>query len=293
MEGGHLLDAKGFPDYSLSMGLFPFLRRARRRRLLENFGIPQKLWDWVLREHRIFARLDEADLRLLREYSTILLGEKRFDPVGGVSLDEELKLSISAQAALPLLGLPDGPDWYDDWSTFIVTPREYDVTAREFDESGVVHEYEDSLAGEVFDLGPVALSKADVEASGWGEGYNVVIHEMAHKLDGRNGSIDGVPPLHDDMDESAWREAFTSAYEDLRIRIGARPRRGSRRGRRIRAARIDPYAAEAPEEFFAVACEYFFERPALLCSEYPEVYAQLRLFFRRDPAATGPARGEQ
>jgi Mlc titration factor MtfA (ptsG expression regulator) len=121
----------------------------------------------------------------------------------------------------------------------------------------------------------------DIEASGWGDGYNVVIHEMAHKLDGRDGSYDGCPPLHPGMDYGAWREAFSEAYGSLRSSL-ERPRRpGS--GRAKRGSRIDSYAAESPDEFFAVACEYFFERPALLDSEYPAVYAQLALFFRRDP----------
>jgi Mlc titration factor MtfA (ptsG expression regulator) len=258
--------------------LSPF-RAARRRRILERRPIPQDLWDWAIKEHRIFRWLGASDLSLLREFSTIFLAEKIFDPVGGLLLDEEIKVSIAAQACLPLLGL--GIDWYSDWSTIIVTPREYEVSKRDVDDAGVVHEYEDEFAGEAFDLGPVALSRVDVEASGWGDGYNVVIHEMAHKLDGRNGAFDGCPPLHRDMDHDSWKRAFEAAYEDLRAKLGRGPRRRSRRG----GPRIDSYAAESPDEFFAVACEYFYEKPFLLKSEYPEVHAQLALFFRRDPTS--------
>ncbi len=82
------------------------------------------------------------------------------------------------------------------------------------------------------------------------------------------------------MDGEAWRRAFTEAYEDLRAKVARAPVRRSRR----RGPRIDPYAAESPDEFFAVVCEYFFEKPLLLRSEYPEVHAQLARFFRRDPA---------
>ena len=263
------------------MGFFPPFRAARRRRILERSPIDDELWDWALKEHKIFRWLGQDDRARLRELSTVFLGEKIFDPVAGVELDEELKVSIAAQACLPLLGLD--LDWYSGWSTIIVMPREYDVRTRDVDEAGVVHEYDDEFSGEAFDLGPVALSRVDVEASGWGDGYNVVIHEMAHKLDGKDGSYDGCPPLHRDMDYAAWREAFRGAYESLRDSLDRpAPRRG-RSSRAKRGPRIDSYAAESPDEFFAVACEYFFERPALLNSEYPAVFRQLALFFRRDP----------
>ena len=260
------------------MGFRPF-RAARRRRILERSPIPDELWDWALKEHRIFRWLGEADRSRLRELATIFLGEKIFDPVDGAEVDEELRVSFAAQACLPLLGLD--LDWYDDWSTIMVTPREYDVRQKDVDEAGVVHEYDDEFAGEAFSLGPVALSRADVEASGWGDGYNVVIHEMAHKLDGRDGRFDGCPPLRPGMAAGAWRAAFSAAFGDIRSKMERPP---SRRSARRKGPRIDSYAAESPEEFFAVVCEYFYEKPHLLRSEYPEVYAQLVLFFGRDPA---------
>jgi len=262
--------------------------------MLERFPIDDELWDWAVREHKIFRWLGRADRARLRELATLFLAEKLFDPVGGVELSEELKVSIAAQACLPLLGLD--LDWYSDWSTIIVTPREYDVRKRDIDAAGVVHEYDDEFAGEAFDLGPVALSRVDVEASGWGDGYNVVIHEMAHKLDGRDGSYDGCPPLHGNMDYGEWRDAFREAYESLRASLERPAPRSRRAPRSKRAPRIDSYAAESPDEFFAVACEYFYEKPALLRSEYPRVFGQLALFFRRDPTAdqgtaSGPAPG--
>jgi MtfA peptidase len=259
------------------MGLLSPFKRARRKRILRDAPIPDDVWEWAIKEHRIFRWLDSGDRNRLRELSTIFLGEKTFDPVGGVDLDVETKVSIAAQACLPLLGLD--MDWYDDWSTIIVTPREYGVEKRDLDEAGVVHEYDDEFAGEAFDLGPVALSKVDVEASGWGDGYNVVIHEMAHKLDGRNGAFDGCPPLRVGMTGGAWKAAFKTAFEDFRVKIDRPPSRRSRR----KSPRIDSYAAESPDEFFAVCCEYFFEKPHVLKSEYPEVYDQLSSFFGRDP----------
>lgn len=265
-------------------------RAGRHERIAAAHPIPDELWEWCARSHRIFRRLDEADLARLRTLAAAFLAEKKFVPVGGAALDDETRLSVAAQACLPLLGLD--LDWYSDWTTIYITPREYEVKNSRVDEAGVVHEFDDEFAGEAFDLGPVALSRVDIEEAGWGDGYNVIIHEMAHKLDGRNGAYDGSPPLHPGMDADLWRRSFSDAYENLRARLeaggrggrkaGARKKggRGPGRGAR-RVPRIDPYAAESPDEFFAVCCEYFFENPSVLVSEYPEVHARLVEFFRR------------
>jgi hypothetical protein len=223
----------------------------------------------------------------LRELSTLFLAMKRFDPVGGAEIDDHLRVSVAAQACLPLLGLDIS--WYRDFTTIFITPNAYTVTQRRTDEWGLVSEYEDEFAGEAFSLGPVALSLPDIDASGWGDGYNVVIHEMAHKLDGLDGACDGRPPLHADMDGALWKAAFTEAWDDLNARLGASSGGGRAltRGTSKRRTRIDPYAAESPDEFFAVACEYFWEKPSILIREYPAVFGQLKLFFRRDPSAWG------
>ena len=47
---------------------------------------------------------------------------------------------------------------------------------------------------------------------------------------------------------------------------------------------LDPYGAESPSEFFAVATECFFERPRELRRRHQELYDQLRGFYRQDPA---------
>jgi Mlc titration factor MtfA (ptsG expression regulator) len=137
-----------------------------------------------------------------------------------------------------------------------------------------MHEWEEALIGEAWDLGPLILSWADVEASGLGDGYNVAIHEIAHKLDLLNGEVDGFPPLHRGMSRKAWVEAFTLAFNDLQRRVDSGE-----------DTAIDPYAAEEPGEFFAVLSEYFFELPELVEAEYPAVYRQLAAFYRQDPLA--------
>jgi Mlc titration factor MtfA (ptsG expression regulator) len=142
-----------------------------------------------------------------------------------------------------------------------------------FDAAGVVHEWDEDQSGESWDTGPVLLSWKDVEASGWGDGYNVIIHEAAHRLDLLDGEVNGTPSLHKGMDPVEWREVFTKAYQDLKRKAG----------RKKRGLRIDTYAVEDDGEFFAVTSEYFFERPGLLFREYPDVYRLLAAFYRQDP----------
>ena len=126
-------------------------------------------------------------------------------------------------------------------------------------------------------MGPVLLSMADVRASGHGDGYNVVVHEMAHKLDERDGALDGCPPLPRSMSRRAWKAAFAPAYDDFCSRV----EREGRGRRRLRSSRLplDEYAAESPEEFFAVACETFFDAPHRIRAAYPDVMTQLATFF--------------
>jgi len=250
-------------------------RRLRRARILRQRLLAPEHWSSLLEEHPILAGLSPEEQDRLRELSTLFLHEKTFELRGGQELDAYRRAVIAVQACLPVLNL--GLDWYRNWRTVVVVPDVFTQELREQDEAGVVHEWEEEQSGESWDQGPVVLSWQDVEASGWGDGYNVVIHEAAHKLDLLDGQINGRPRLHEGVSAAEWYEGFSGAYEDFRKRAGRK-----RRGKRLR---IDDYAAENDAEFFAVGCEYFFEQPGVLKGEYPQVYRLLAAFFRQDPAA--------
>jgi Mlc titration factor MtfA (ptsG expression regulator) len=195
-----------------------------------------------------------------------------FEAVNHDEISRQDRLLIAVNACLPILNL--GIDAYDEWATVIVYPDEFVIEYEEEDEAGLVHSGRDLRAGEAWDRGPLVISLRDVHAQSAREGYNVVIHECAHKLDMRNGASNGFPPLHRGMSVRRWTEAFTRAYEDLQGRIG-----------RDEQTPVDDYAAESPAECFAVFSEYFFEAPHRLYTAYPAVYEQLTGFYRQDPAA--------
>ncbi len=222
----------------------------------------------------VFAGLSVREFAALRALAEGLLRGKTFTPVSGAEPDGYALAAIAAQAALPILHL--GADWYGTWKEIVVYPEQF-VPDREItDDFGIVHRVRQPLSGEAWEGGPLILSLDDVGYSGQREGYNVVIHEFAHKLDMANGAVDGLPPLHGDMDAKEWAAAFAAAYADFGRRVDRFDRGGAE-------PEIDPYAAESPAEFFAVLTEYFFELPGVLNAEYPAVYHQMRLFFRQDP----------
>ncbi len=230
-------------------------------------------WRGVL-ELPLFDGLVQAERAQVRALAERLLAEKTVTPVSGAEPAGRDIAAVAAQAALPVLNL--GAGWYGTWNEIILYPEQF-VPEREItDDFGVVHRVRQPLSGEAWEGGPLILSLDDVAASGWRDGYNVVIHEFAHKLDMKNGAVDGLPPLHSDMDAKDWAAAFEPAFADFCRRVDHAERVG-------RELDLDPYASESPAEFFAVLSEYFFELPDLLAAEYPAVYAQMRRFYRQDP----------
>jgi Mlc titration factor MtfA (ptsG expression regulator) len=252
--------------------MLAWFNRWRRRRYLREHLVSESGFAQALSCLPACNGLDAAEQGRLRALATIFLREKVFQAAGEAALAPEDRLLIAVNACLPILNL--GIEAYDEWTTVIVYPDEFIVDYEEEDEAGLVHSGRDLRAGESWNHGPMVISLRDVHAQAEWEGYNVVIHECAHKLDMRNGASDGFPPLHRGMSAGAWTEAFTRAYEDLRGRI-----------ERDEETPLDEYAAESPGECFAVFSEYFFEAPLILSAVYPAVYEQLLQFYRQDPAA--------
>lgn len=247
--------------------MLAWLRDWRRRRWLSRYPLPDTLWRQATADLPVLQSLATRELSRLRALTTIFLQEKTFVAVHELELDDVMRARIAVQACLPVLHLD--LDWYLGWETLVVYPGRFRHRRKEMDEDGLVHEWDQVMSGEAWEQGPVILSWADVEISGYREGYNVIIHELAHKLDMCNGVPDGFPPLHHGMDVQAWTRAFSTAFADLNRRLDAGE-----------PTPIDPYAAEDPAEFFAVLSEYFFELPGLLQEVYPDVYAQLQAFYR-------------
>ncbi len=254
--------------------MFEALRRWRRDRALRGLAIPDAMWREALEALPFLAIYTEAELERLREKVVLFLDAKSIVGAGGHEVTPLQRVVIAMQACVLVLNLD--ADCYDGFESVVVYPDEFVPGWEWEDEAGVVHVNDAPLAGEAMERGPVILSWADVEASqDWdATGMNLVIHEFAHKIDMRDGSANGCPPLPPGMAPNVWQRTMQRAFADF-----------SRKVERDARTAIDPYAAESPAEFFAVLSEVFFVEPALLRHEYADVYALFARFYRQDPAA--------
>lgn len=221
---------------------------------------------------RCLACLDNDERARLRRLTAEILASKEFHGAGGLEPGWDQCLPVAMHAALPVLEL--GLGCYRQFHTFILYEDEFEADFEDVDEAGVVHRGRDLRAGEAWHRGPVVLSLADVVQSGRGDGYHVVVHELAHQIDQLSGEADGAPPLPRAIDPDDWSATFSAAFRELEGRIQAGDEPG-----------MDPYAAESPAEYFAVASEYFFDSPQLLADEQPGVYRLLKALYRQDPLA--------
>ena len=253
--------------------------------------IPDALWHATLQRHPFLHALTTDEQARLRELSAAFLSMKEFTGAGGLVVTDEIALAVTVQAVRPLLHLAPHTgtrvlQWYDDFVGIVLHPDAV-VAPREFtDEHGVVHHYDEELAGEAMEGGPVMLSWRDVAdaAAGAADGYNLVIHEFAHKIDLRDGQPDGCPPLPSARARRAWIDTLQHEYERFREQVLIAERFSGPQ------PWLDAYGASAIDEFFAVACEAYFVQPQRLQADWPALHALLAGFFDapRAPDPSGP-----
>ncbi len=231
------------------------------------------LWrDLRTRARWIAALGAERDARL-QALTARFLHDKTITPVSGLALDPGQRTLLAALCCLPLLEF--GREGLHGWSQLIVYPEAFRVNRTHVDAAGVLHQWDDTLIGESWDSGPLILSWADVKADldAPDAGFCVAVHEMAHKLDALDGVLDGTPPLPRAW-QADWARDFQAAFDGFVADVDAGQETG-----------IDPYAAEAPEEFFAVCSEYHFSDPRTLAEALPRVAEHLARFYGPSPLA--------
>jgi Mlc titration factor MtfA (ptsG expression regulator) len=245
------------------------LRWLRRRRVP---ALPDALWQSTLLAYPFLAERSHADLVRLRALAAEFLAHKEFHGVG-LTITDEIALAIAAQAVLPVLHL--GLDWYDDFVGIVVQPDEVLARRSWTDETGIVHDYEEVLAGEAMDEGPVMVNWHDVARAGdaAATGFNVVVHEFVHKIDLRDGALDGCPPLPSKQARQHWLAVMETQYRQFRERVIIAERFGGEE------PWLDAYGATSIGEFFPVACEAYFVNRARFSAEFPALVPLFDGFF--------------
>jgi len=258
------------------------LWRSHRRWCQRQQPLPSAWRRIVRRRVPQVARLP-ADLQLrLKGLMQVFLAEKAFIGCAGLAVTDEMRVTVAAQACLPLLGHPRG--YYPKLRQVLLYPGAF-VVNRPFNApGGVVQDQRRALLGESWGEGQVILSWQDVlhGAAVPDDGRNVVVHEFAHQLDQVKGLANGAPWMPQAADRARWARVLQAEYDALQHRLAS--------GRSLDDAPdlLDPYAATDPAEFFAVASEVFFEQGAAMAVRHPALYAVLQDFYGVDSASWAP-----
>ena len=246
-------------------------RRNRQRTLHMADPIPD---DWrilIKKNIPIYNRLPETLKQQLHKLINVFLDEKRFIGCGGLEITDEIKVTIAAQACMLLLNRKT--NFYPKLKTIYVYPHTYVAKSLQND-GGLIVEGKSVRLGESWQNGPVVLAWDSITggARNIQDGRNVVFHEFAHQLDQEDGDADGAPILENRSCYRSWATVLGEEYERLRSKTQGR-----------RRSVLNKYGATNPAEFFAVATEAFFEKPRQMHKRSPELYEELKNYYKLDP----------
>lgn len=229
----------------------------------------------LLRRAPFFLELPSGDRPALRSLIQSFLVEKEFWGSRGLDVTAEMKIVVAAYACLLVLKRPD-LGLHPRTREVILYPRHFGEFIEAIGPDGRRYDIDRTRIGETWRGGPVLLSWSSVRGpfAQPHDGHNTVLHEFAHALDYLDGFADGVPPLSSRDQLARWKSVFGEEYQALvnAVRMGRR-------------TFLDPYGAESPAEFFAVATEHFFEQPRRFRRNHRRLYALLESFYRQDPAS--------
>jgi len=229
-------------------------------------------WALILQKNiTLYNKLPDNLKHRLHGLINVFLHEKTFSGYNGLQINDEIRVTIASQACILLLNR-DG-DYYPFLKNILVYPGAFKST--QVESNGMVKTIKETARiGESWQLGHVVLSwqHSKMGAMDEGDGQNVVYHEFAHQLDQEDNAIDGTPILDSAENYKDWVKVFSKEYIRLREQVDA--------GKKTL---IDAYGAESEGEFFAVVTELFFEKPHLLEAKHPNLYKELRKFYRINP----------
>ncbi|PID50649.1 MAG: hypothetical protein CR991_00335 [Proteobacteria bacterium] len=230
-------------------------------------------WRRILQRNLLVYRRMPSDLqRQLQRLIKQFLHEKQFSGHAGLSMTDEMRVTIAASACLLLLNRRTSV--YSGLRYILVYPNAFVAREESMDETGLASHRLRGLLGQSWSNGKVILSWEDVlqGSRNFRDGKNVALHEFAHQLDHESGATNGAPFLGSRARYHRWASALTAEFETLQ--------RAAFQGD---ATLLDHYGATEPAEFFAVITETFFEQPVEMAAEHPALFDELKGYYRVDP----------
>lgn len=255
------------------------LVRARGSIRLRTEPIPDSWRDIVARNVPLAKALSDEERERLLRLVQVFVHDKPLEGCGGLEITEEMRVTIAAHACLLLLHL-EGP-CYPSVRQILVYPGPF-WSKGAFGPGGTPPPRVAPESGEAWRDGVVVLSWDNVQRGGANptDGDDVVLHEFAHALDQEDGDAGGTPVLDSPSLVKSWARVLSAHYEQLQRDVDAG-----------HSTVLKAYGATNPAEFFAVATETFFEKPEQLKAAEPDLYNELRQFYRQDPGARGSGPG--
>ncbi|MCF8070440.1 MAG: zinc-dependent peptidase [Desulfobacterales bacterium] len=254
--------------------MFHWFRDHRRKKLIQaSFSAS---WEEIIIRNVVhYSILDDTHRTQLQDLIKVFVAEKNWEGVGDLEMTDEIRVTISAQACLLLLGLPH--NYYRNVKSILVYPSTVVPPKRKqgfFENSFALVESEKPILGQSFKKGPVIIVwDAALRGGRHPEsGHNLIYHEFAHKLDMLDGAADGTPPLRDRTELRDW--VITCSREYLRLK------KETQKGKK---SFLNSYGATNEAEFFAVATEQFFDQPRRMIQNAPDLYRVLQEYYRQDP----------
>jgi Mlc titration factor MtfA (ptsG expression regulator) len=217
-----------------------------------------------------WEHLAEDERERLLDQAEILTATRYWEGLDGTTVTPRMQALVSVRACV--LTVNTDLSAFADVTSVLMAKAAQTFRTRQSSGGSIVTETEACVLGQALLHGPVRLSWEHVQADERrANGGSVVLHEFAHKVDMADGVTDGTPPIRSHDVATAFERARDDVIERLRSGQDGGPLRS--------------YAATNRSEFFAVATEAFFLRPAELKASFSGLYDVFALYYRQDPAA--------
>ena len=256
--------------------IFNWFKNRRRRKLIAK-PFPERWEAYLFQNVHFYQHLSLQERHQMQDDLRILMAEKYWEGCGGLTVTDEIQVTIAAQAALLTIGLKD--QYFENVETILVYPSSYIATEKKVTAAGVVIENQSAREGEAWQAGPVILSWDNVLQGGRnnGDGRNLVLHEFAHKLDMQNGGmVDGTPWMETKAHYDRWQQILHHEYQELLLNC-----------QQGHHTLLSCYATTNMAEFFAVATECFFEQPHQMQYQHSDLYHIFSNYYQQNPVTRG------